>query len=261
MPAPLFHPMLAAPAPSSHWLAFLRTNADTPDRIPWTDRATLSPAERSAVVESILEFQLGESSEGIHLRDAADCYALATGDAAYAAAIRLFIREEQRHAGYLARLLAAEGVALKRHTWADSVFRKLRHLSGLETAICVLLTAEIIAQVYYAALRRATGSRVLRAICRRVLADEAAHVRFQAERIALLRRNRAAFSLMLSMALQRLLFAAALSVVWLNHRPVFRRGDLGALGFWRAGWRAFERVAERMDPRRYAWDGGLGAAA
>jgi len=258
---PLLPRVLAAPAPSSHWLAFFRTNADTPDRIPWTDRSTLSAAERRAVIESIGEFQLGESSEGGHLRDAADRYALATGDAAYAAAIRLFIREEQRHAAYLARLLAAEGAPLKGRTWADSVFRKLRHLAGLETAICVLLTAEIIAQVYYAALRRATGSRVLRAICRRVLADEAAHVRFQAERIALLRRTRSAPRLMLSMALQRLLFAAALGVVWRNHGPVLRRGNLGALGFWRAGWRAFEHAAERMDPRRYAWEGDFGAAA
>jgi hypothetical protein len=253
--------VLPAPAPSSHWLAVFRTNADTPDRIPWTDRSTLTAAERGAVIDSIREFQLGESSEGRHLRDAADCYALATGDAAYAAAIRLFIREEQRHAAYLARLLAAEGVPLQGRTWADSVFRRLRHLSGLETAICVLLTAEIIAQVYYAALRRATGSRVLRAICRRVLADEAAHVRFQAERVALLRRGSAAPTLMLRMALQRLLFSAALGVVWRNHGSVLRRSNLGALGFWRAGWRAFERAAEQMDPRRYAWEGDLGTAA
>ena len=260
MSSPALHAALV-PTPSTYWLTFFRTNADTPDRIPWTDRPTLSPAEGEAVIASVLEFQLGESSEGRHLRDAADQYALATGDAAYASAIRLFIREEQRHAAYLARLLAAEGVPLKRRTWADSVFRKLRHLSGLETAICVLLTAEIIAQVYYAALRRATGSPVLRAICRRVLADEAVHVRFQAERVAILRRGHGAPALLLGMTLQRLLFAAALVAVWLNHRSVLRRGRLEALGFWRAGWSAFERAAERMDPRRYAWEGDVGAAA
>jgi hypothetical protein len=252
--------LFTAPAPSAHWLAFFRANATLPDRIPWADRPTLAPAQRAAVVASILEFQLGESSEGRHLQTAADRYALTTGDAAYAAAIRLFIREEQRHAAYLARLLAAEGVALKQRTWADSVFRKLRHLGGLESAICVLLTAEIIAQVYYAALRRATCSPVLRAVCRRVLADEAAHVRFQAERLAILRR-RAAGRLGLCLALQRLLFAAALAVVWINHGRVLRRGQLGPAGFWRAGWRAFERAEKRMDPRRYSWEGDLGAAA
>ena len=260
MSSPALHAALP-PTPSAYWLTFFRTNADTPDRIPWADRPTLSPAEGAAVIASVLEFQLGESSEGRHLRDAADRYALATGDAAYASAIRLFIREEQRHAAYLARLLAAEGVPLKGRTWADSVFRKLRHLSGLETAICVLLTAEIIAQVYYAALRRATGSRVLRAICRRVLADEAVHVRFQAERVAILRRGRAAPALLVSIALQRLLFAAALVVVWLNHRSVLRRGKFNALGFWRAGWNSFEPAAEWMDPRRYVWEGDVGAAA
>jgi hypothetical protein len=102
---------------------------------------------------------------------------------------------------------------------------------------------------------------VLRAICRRVLADEAAHVRFQAERLAMIRRARAAPSLLLRVALQRLLFAAALWVVWLNHRNVLRRGRLGPTDFWRAGWLAFERAADRMDPRRYSWDADLGAAA
>jgi hypothetical protein len=257
---PLVAPVFGVPAPSSHWLAFFRTNASTPDRIPWANHPTLSPPERAAAVGSILEFQLGESSEGRHLQTAADRYALTTGDAAYAAAIRLFIREEQRHAAYLARLLAAEGVPLKQRTWADSVFRKLRHIGGLETAICVLLTAEIIAQVYYAALRRATHSPVLRAICRRVLADEAAHVRFQAERVAILRRG-ASGRIGLCLALQRLLFAAALAVVWINHGTVLHRGQLGPAGFWRAGWRAFERAAKRMDPRRYSWEGDLGAAA
>ena len=247
--------------PSERWVDHFRINATTPDRIPWADHATLSPAERAAVSGSMREFQLGESSEGRHLQAAADGYALAVGDAYYAVAVRLFIREEQRHAAYLARFLAAEGVALKARTWADSVFRKLRHLGRLEIAIAVLITAEIIAQVYYLALRRATGSRVLRAICRRVLADEAAHVRFQAERLAALRRKRGDVGLMLSLALQRLLFALALAVVWHNHRAVLRRGRLGARDFWKAGWRAFERAAEQMDPRRYDWSGGMGAAA
>ena len=120
MPSPFVAPVFGAPAASSHWLAFFRTNASTPDRIPWTDQPTLSPAELAEVAGSIREFQLGESSEGRHLQAAADRYALTSGDAAYAAAISLFIREEQRHARYLARLLAAEGVALKRRTWADS---------------------------------------------------------------------------------------------------------------------------------------------
>jgi len=261
MPAPVLPSAGSSPISSERWLDRFRVNATTPDRIPWTDLPTLSPAERKAVTGSIREFQLGESSEGRHLQSAADRYALTTGDAAYATTIRLFIREEQRHAAYLARFLGAEGVMLKTRTWADSVFRNLRHLGELETAIAVLLTAEIIAQVYYLALRRATGSRVLRAICRRILADEAAHVRFQAERLAILRRGRTTVSLMLCLSLQRLLFALALGVVWHNHGDALRRGRLTTLEFWRAGWRAFERAAEQMDPRRYTWDGDLDTAA
>jgi hypothetical protein len=256
---PLHFPI--SPMTSEQWLDQFRINASTPDRIPWADHPTLSPAERTAVSSSIREFQLGESSEGRHLQSAADRFALATGDTSYAVAMRYFIREEQRHAAYLARFLADEGVALKTRTWADSAFRRLRHLGHLETAIAVLITAEIVAQVYYLALRRATGSRVLRAICRRVLADEAAHVRFQAERLAILRRRQGTTGLLLRRVAHRGLFALALAVVWHNHGIALARGGFRRLDFWMAGWRAFNRAAEQMDPGRYNWDGGMGLAA
>jgi hypothetical protein len=246
---------------SERWLDHFRTKASTPDRIPWTDQPTLSPAERTALSSSIREFQLGESSDGRHLQAAADRLALGTGDAAYAVAMRFFIREEQRHAAYLARFLAGEGVALKTRTWADWVFRRLRHLGHLETAISVLITAEIVAQVYYLALRRASGSPVLRAICRRILADESAHVRFQAERLAILRRSQGNVGLLLRFVAHRVLFALALAVVWHNHGAVLRRARLRPIDYWKASWRAFDRAAEQRDPRRYDWDGGMGVAA
>jgi hypothetical protein len=249
------------PLPAAVWVTLFRHNACRPDRIPWAQARTLTPDERRAVVPSLVEFQLGESSDGHDLIRAADRHALATGDGAYAAAIRLFVQEEQRHAAYLGRFLTAEGAALRRRTWADSVFRRLRRAAGLEVAICVLLTAELIAQVYYVALRRATASPVLRGICRRMTADEAMHVRFQSERLALLRRRRPAWACRCAVSLQRLLYAAALAVVWCNHRSALRRGGLRWRAFRRAAWTAFDRAAVLMDPAAYAWSGGLGTAA
>ena len=46
---------------------------------------------------------------------------------------------------------------------------------GCELSITVLITAEIIALVYYGALQRCTASGVLEAICARILDEEAAH--------------------------------------------------------------------------------------
>ena len=78
-----------------------------------------------------------------------------------------------------------------RRGWTDSVFRWLRNVVGtLEISIGVLVTAEIIAKVYYPALREASGSVVLRAICDQIIRDERKHVEFQTEQLAGLRIGR-----------------------------------------------------------------------
>ena len=54
------------------------------------------------------------------------------------------------------------------------------------------MTAEIIAVPHYRALRDATGSGVLKNICRRILEDEATHLKYQGSMLARLsaKRNR-----------------------------------------------------------------------
>ena len=138
------------------------------------------------------EFQLGESSEGRHLMTRAIRHAADTGDVDYIPALRLFIAEEHRHARDLGRVLDLAGIPRVGRTWPDTVFRWLRKGAGLELSIAVLVTAEIIAKVYYAALREATHAPVLRRLCDQILADEVQHVRFQAERVAILRRGKSA---------------------------------------------------------------------
>jgi hypothetical protein len=233
---------------SAEWCAYYAANASAATTIPWGCGARLTEAERRAVAASVQEFQLGERSEGQHLHAAARAYAGSTGDDAYVRAIEAFIREEQRHARYLGRFLAMEGIPLRRRSWPDDVFRFLRRGAGLETTVAVLLTAEVIAQVYYAALRGATRSPVLRALCERILRDEAAHVRFQAERLALLRAGRGRFAVRIACAGQRALFAGAAVVVWNGHRAVLRRGGFPFRRYWRQCWRQFARAAVMMDP-------------
>ena len=173
------------PKSSREWVEHFYAN-ERPEALP-QEGPRLSEAERDAVVASVQEFQLGESSEGRHLHWLATEYARQTGDEDYLRATEYFIREEQRHAGYLRDFLALEGFGTVKRRWADTVFRRLRNLAGLEVCVGVLLTAEIIAKVYYAGLKGATRSPALRAICGRILRDEEAHVRFQSERLALLR--------------------------------------------------------------------------
>ena len=178
---------------SLEWKSYYVENAASLLEIPWVRGPDLTPAEVRIIAKSLREFQAGESSEGRQLLSRAKRYAEETGDGAYFDAIRLFIAEEQRHARDLARGLAINEISLVKTTFPDRVFRFVRHLFGtLEVSIAVLVTAEIVAKVYYPALREATCSVVLRRLCDQISRDEIQHVRFQSEQLALLRTTRGA---------------------------------------------------------------------
>jgi hypothetical protein len=166
---------------SEYWRDWFTTNAESLMDIPWEEGVGLTHDERRAIASSLRGFQRGESSEGGYLYGCAKQFAAETGDAAYVEAIQLFIREEQRHARDLAKILTMAGIPLLKKTSLDTVFRQLRRLGGLDISISVLITAEIIAKVYYKALREATGCPALRRLCDQILYDERAHVEFQAE--------------------------------------------------------------------------------
>jgi len=147
------------------------------------------------------------------------------------------------HARDLARFLTLNKIPLVKTTFTDVVFRKLRHLfGGLEISIAVLITAEIIAKVYYAALREATKSKILIGLCDQILRDEVKHVQFQSEQLSKLRSNRNCFGLIWTMGLQRFLFLGTVFVVWLFHRKVFLRGNFLFRRYWQACWQEFDEA-------------------
>jgi hypothetical protein len=237
---------------SAEWIDYFQRNRQRLRPIPWEKGVAFTPAERAAVIHSIQVFQLGESGEGKHFLRVAERYAKRIGDYDYLEALKMFLAEEHRHAGELGRVLDLAGEPKLGKEWTDHVFRWLRHRAGLELVLVVLLTGEVMAQVYYAALRRATSSAVLIRLCEQILADEVAHVRFQSERLALLRRGRSWLPLMPRTLFEKILFAAACVVVWHGHRNVFRATQFSFRSFCRRAHTAFRRSLRLRDPRRYA---------
>ncbi|GAA3552524.1 hypothetical protein GCM10022419_036090 [Nonomuraea rosea] len=132
-----------------------------------------------AVLASVQRFQVGENGDGAALIGKAD----QAGDAAYAAAIRLFVIEEQNHARLLARLLAAAGAPALNGHWSDAVFVRLRRLLGLRMELMVLMIAEVTALRYYRALRDGAADRLTADVAARILADEERHVPFHCRRL------------------------------------------------------------------------------
>ncbi len=243
------------PWSSEQWTQWFFENTDNWRSIPWLLGASLSGAERHAISRSIAAFQLGESSEGKHLLKAAKLYASRSGDLDYERAIRRFIAEEQGHARVLGRFMDLAGIPRIKHTWSDWVFRRLRRGAGLEQSICVLITAELIATIYYAALREATASGLLRKLCDQILDDEAFHIRFQTERINLLRTGQSAWRISLAENLQRILMRGTCRVVWRGHASVLQAGGYEYASFQTA---CLARLDSILRPRSLlAWSGAI----
>ena len=239
------------PRSSQHWREYFRNNAASLLHIPWESGVSLTNDERKSIAVSVQQFQLGESSDGHHFLYAAREHALAGGDAQYVPALRRLIAEEQRHGRDLGRVLDLAGIERIHHAWADTIFRWLRRQAGLELSISILVTAEIIAQVYYLALRDATGSLVIGRLCDQILRDEDEHVRFQCERLAILRRGQRPWRVILKHASQRCFFYGTCLVFWMTHAPVMRAGGFGFIAFLRTARRKLRIAMRMMDPRRY----------
>lgn len=239
------------PLSTAVWSEHFRQNAMSKPRISW-EGMILTPQERTTIAKSVQTFQLGESGEGRHLIQVARKHAAQTGDYEYVTAVELFVAEEQQHAHDLGEFLDAADILWIREDWTDRIFRRLRHLAGLELTISVLLTAELLANVYYAALREATACTPLRQLCNQILRDEAFHVHFQAGRLAILRRCHRRWPLPAIRWLFPILFWGAAVVLWLTHHRVFRAAHLTIAEYCRRAGRELCHALRLMNSKQVA---------
>ena len=223
---------------SYDWIEHFYRNAPEPV-LPWSDGARLSGAERLAVIASIQQFQLGEGASGARMLERAQRFCRGTGDLGLIAALKLFLREEQRHSRMLARFLQLENAHCLQSYWVHSAFRWIRGLAGLELCLKVLVTAELLARPYYAALRDATGSHLLRSICQRIFDEEAAHLRFQAFALSRFQKRHSRRMQTLIKACHIMLLAFTAALVWIEHRAVFRSAGRTFDRFWEETWQEF----------------------
>src|SRR5262249_50156550 len=126
-------------------------------------------------------------------------------------------------------------------------------LPSMEVWATPVVMVETHAMIYYNAIRKATGSAVLRCICGQILADEVAHIRFQCERLAILHRRRPRWLRALTMVLQRVLFAGITLAVWLGHGRALQAGGYTFRRFWSSTWRKMRYAWRMMAPRAYRY--------
>lgn len=238
------------------WLNHFEYHAEQPRGAAGGSAGALAPGERRLIARSLATFQLGEQSEGAGLLRAACRFACAHGDDLLPRITELFIREQQRHARLLREFMDEHGISASRRHWSDAAFRRVRRLGGFELYLHLLITAELIGNVYYRALESVTRCQRLRTLCRSLLADELAHIGYESELILALRSERPAVLRALIRLLHRALFCGAACCVWISHRAVLRRAGHTAAGFLR---QCLDQYAFHLDPPA-GWPAGAAAA-
>ncbi|WP_051178350.1 ferritin-like domain-containing protein [Nocardia concava] len=219
--------------------AAARTRTGDPD---WSLGATLSPA----LVRSIQRFQVGESGDGANLRTKA----AHAGDPVYAAAVDLFIAEEQNHARLLRHLLRSAGHETISAHWTDTAFVHLRRALGLRLELMVLSVAEVIAVPYYRALRDGTPDELTTRTAALIVADEQRHIPFHTQRLqgAFARTPRLLRPLI--RAAWRGILYGAITVVVFDHGPALRQLGVTRSEFARAALTVFAPICATVLPRR-----------
>lgn len=239
---------------SAGWVSYFQQNALSLKPISWEEGAPLTQDEIECIIPSLRNWQLGETSDGSHMREAARRYALQYDDPDFVEAARLFILEEQRHGESLGRFLDLAKIPRARSNWGDTVFRKIRYLwPSMEIWVTPVVMVESLAMVYYGAIGKTTQSVVLQQICSQILRDEAAHLRFQCERLAILHRSRSQWLRALTYAMQVVLFTGIALAVWIGHGKALRFCGYRFSTYWARAWRGMSAAWSRMKPERYAW--------
>jgi hypothetical protein len=208
------------------WLNHFRNRPDI--KLEQFKEERISELERRKIGYSISQFQRGESSEARDFLEKSRIFSIKSGRAAFYEESKLFIKEENYHSNLLKIFMMQMQIEAASDAWTDNVFRWLRSLGDIAWSSRVLLTAEILAQVYYPALKEATSSEMLHLICERIIADEDFHILFQTERIARVLQHRHKMVRTIQAISALVLFCGTTFVVWLEHQAVLS----SSLTFW-----------------------------
>ncbi|WP_044642636.1 ferritin-like domain-containing protein [Risungbinella massiliensis] len=214
-----------------HWVQIFEKNRRMFCPPNWNDHYQLTKEEYQTIYKSIQQFQKGESSDGKKLLAAAERQIHHLEDQSYVKAIKLFIKEEQNHARLLGKFMVKQDIPKLQSHWLDNFFRSLRKTYGIQSYVTVLLTAELIAIIYYQALRKATNSPILIAICNQILSDEEKHIRFQSITLHRLWRHRSSFSIYCRNSVRKILMYSTIWIVWRNHYKVLKAGGYSLTHF------------------------------
>ncbi|MFN8259781.1 MAG: hypothetical protein U0X41_02460 [Chitinophagales bacterium] len=209
----------------NHWNEYFKSHHQQQfSNIYWDEEDYLSTTERKLISSSIQQFQKGENSDGKNLLSKSE----QLYDMNYTFAIQNFIKEEQNHSKALGTFMDLHSIErIKKHP-LDVIFKSLLKFFGIGGNIVTLTTAEIISMVYYDALGKATGSKLLKDICTAILEDEVEHLKFQSQSLCTIYKGHFIKSILLSLY-HSILMRGTIAIIWLFHRNVLKQGGIKSL--------------------------------
>jgi hypothetical protein len=209
---------------SQEWVSYFSENL-TIKRINWNQPASINQQELKTILKSLQAWQLAETSDGKNLIRASSSYAKKIEDPFYIKAVQLFIKEEQKHGNNLGTYLDFIKQPRIKKNWGDSLFRKVRYLNNsMEWWTLAVITVESTAQIFYQSLKDATGCKLLKEICTDILIDEAAHIQFQQQRLAIIFKSKSIFSRRIAYYCYKYFYLVVSLIVWFAHRKLFKAG-------------------------------------
>ena len=218
---------------SSFWKNHFENNLKI-ERINWNIKPNITKREKSNILNSLKAWQLGETSDGSNLLKAATKYAHKNNDPEYIEAIKLFIKEEQKHGANLGKYIDSLNETRKQKDWGDTLFRKTRHINtNMEIWTITVIIVELAAQVYYQAISNATNCPLLKNICDDILKDEANHIKFQNERLHIIFNQKRFLSKTIRLALYSSLYFLTTNAVWFAHKKALKAGGINHKEFMR----------------------------
>ncbi|WP_199118972.1 ferritin-like domain-containing protein [Pedobacter sp. ASV28] len=234
---------------SKYWVNYFSLNLKQ-KRINWEIKPELNPTERKSILRSLQAWQLGETSEGSNLIKAATKFSKKLHDEHYVEAIKLFIKEEQKHGNNLGNYLDLIGEERIKKNWGDSLFRKFRGLyTDMEFWTIAVITVESAAQIFYQCLKDATNCKLLKQICTDILIDEAPHISFQIERLHTIFNQKNKLMKYLTYKYYHAFYFATALVVWQAHQKLFKAGGVNFQKYWKKMSLKFEKTIEKLkDP-------------
>ena len=232
---------------SQYWYNHFVENLKN-EKIDWNKQPNLTKLEKKIIVDSLKAWQLGETSEGKHLLSAAQNYSERIKDLHYTNAIKLFIKEEQKHGNNLGKYLDLIGEPRITKNWGDTLFRNIRYINtSMEIWTLAVISVESSAQIFYQSLKDSTQCPLLNEICKDILYDEAFHIQFQKERMAIIFANKNRLNQLVSKMIYKLFYFSTITLVWFAHKKVFKSGNNSFRIYFNKMTLKYNRVLKPMD--------------